>query len=88
MPNIGGVEPKDKQDTLVSGENIKTINGKSILGEGDINTNEAFFELLRGNKLSFYCVENVDVIINGESHSSVKYRKILFYMFFEVHRTH
>ena len=26
----------EKQDTLVSGENIKTINGGSILGEGDI----------------------------------------------------
>lgn len=27
----------EKQDTLVSGENIKTINGKSLLGKGDIN---------------------------------------------------
>ena len=26
-----------KQDTLVSGTNIKTINGESILGEGDIS---------------------------------------------------
>lgn len=26
----------DKQDILVSGENIKTINGKSLLGSGDI----------------------------------------------------
>lgn len=28
--------PKDKQDKLVSGQNIKTINGQSILGSGDI----------------------------------------------------
>lgn len=62
----GGVEPKDKQDTLISGENIKTINGKSILGEGDINTNEVFFDLLRGNKISFFCIEDVDVNIDGE----------------------
>ena len=27
---------KDKQDKLVSGQNIKTINGQSILGSGDI----------------------------------------------------
>lgn len=27
---------RDKQDTLISGENIKTINGQSVLGEGDI----------------------------------------------------
>ncbi len=26
----------DKQDTLVSGKNIKTINGESVLGQGDI----------------------------------------------------
>lgn len=26
----------EKQDTLISGENIKTINGQSILGNGDI----------------------------------------------------
>jgi hypothetical protein len=32
----GGLEPTDKQDTLISGSNIKTINGQSILGEGDI----------------------------------------------------
>lgn len=32
MPDITG-----KQDTLVSGTNIKTINGQSILGEGNIN---------------------------------------------------
>lgn len=25
-----------KQDTLVSGTNIKTINGQSVLGSGDI----------------------------------------------------
>lgn len=28
----------DKQETLVSGTNIKTINGESILGSGDIST--------------------------------------------------
>lgn len=33
------VEPKleNKQDTLVSGTNIKTINGESILGSGDMS---------------------------------------------------
>ena len=30
------VQLDDKQDVLVSGENIKTINGESILGSGDI----------------------------------------------------
>ena len=28
---------EDKQDILVSGKNIKTINGKVLLGEGDTN---------------------------------------------------
>ena len=31
-------EVSNKQDTLVSGTNIKTINGSSLLGEGNINT--------------------------------------------------
>lgn len=39
-----------KQDTLVSGDNIKTINGKSILGSGDItiesgNSDTCYLEL-------------------------------------------
>ena len=33
-----------------------------------------------------YKESDINDIINGNS--SVKYRKILFYMFFEVHRTH
>ena len=29
----------DKQDVLVNGENIKSVNGASILGSGDVDTN-------------------------------------------------
>lgn len=40
IPDISGLATKDeveaKQDELVSGTNIKTINGESILGEGNI----------------------------------------------------
>lgn len=32
------VKVQSKQDTLVSGTNIKTVNGVSLLGEGDIET--------------------------------------------------
>ena len=32
-----GAEVKSKQDVLVSGTNIKTINGTSILGSGNIS---------------------------------------------------
>lgn len=37
-PRVEGVETTlgNKQDTLVSGTNIKTINGNSILGEGNL----------------------------------------------------
>lgn len=37
-PSVATVN--EKQDTLVSGTNIKTINGDSILGPGNINTSE------------------------------------------------
>ena len=33
---LDGIDLSTKQDTLVSGTNIKTINGKSLLGSGDI----------------------------------------------------
>lgn len=33
---LDGIDMTKKQDTLVSGTNIKTINGESILGEGNI----------------------------------------------------
>ena len=33
---LDGIDISTKQDTLVSGENIKTINGTSLLGSGDI----------------------------------------------------
>jgi hypothetical protein len=36
-----GTEVKSKQDTLVSGTNIKTINNQSILGTGDITISGA-----------------------------------------------
>lgn len=50
----GPEELTGKQDTLVSGENIKTINGESILGEGNI--------VIQGGSGSVN-----DVKVNGES---------------------
>lgn len=38
IPNVN-----DKQDTLASGENIKTIDGQSVLGSGNIPINDALF---------------------------------------------
>lgn len=40
-----------KQDTLVSGTNIKTINNESILGEGNISINGTKVNLRVGDKL-------------------------------------
>lgn len=34
--SLGGVDLSSKQDTLVSGQNIKTINNQSILGPGNL----------------------------------------------------
>lgn len=33
----------EKQDTLVSGENIKTVDGMSLVGPGDINIQKTFY---------------------------------------------
>ncbi len=34
---------QQKQDVLVSGTNIKTVNGSSLLGDGNLNLNETYY---------------------------------------------
>ncbi len=51
-----------KQDTLVSGTNIKTINGTSLLGSGNIDTNEYKFCTEGGFWYSFKGVTSLDGI--------------------------
>lgn len=48
---ISGVV-ENKQDLLVNGENIKTINGKSLLGNGDIDTGVVTYvnEIIKGER--------------------------------------
>ena len=36
LTSWGAIAPSSKQDTLVSGTNIKTVNGSSLLGAGDL----------------------------------------------------
>ena len=63
-----------KQDTLISGQNIKTINGQSILGRGnivikaDVNINDIIFDTLDTNKLSYdkvYSNKFVNQLLNS-----------------------
>ena len=44
-------EFKKKQDTLVSGTNIKTINGQTLLGNGDIEINSGNVNPYKGKKV-------------------------------------
>ena len=41
-----------KQDTLVSGTNIKTVNGNSLVGSGDIHTNPYTLANINGSNLT------------------------------------
>lgn len=41
-----------KQDKLISGTNVKTINGESVLGSGDINTTPTLDEVLKKDNTS------------------------------------
>lgn len=54
MATLAGMEASNKQDRLVSGSNIKTINGESILGGGNI-TIEAGDGV---EQIIFYVTEN------------------------------
>jgi hypothetical protein len=49
----------DKQDTLVSGTNIKTINNTSILGSGNID--------IQGGGVEAFTAAEVQTIWNGVS---------------------
>ena len=40
--DVSGLDT-EKQDTLVSGENIKTLNSETLLGEGNINLNDTYY---------------------------------------------
>jgi hypothetical protein len=52
-----------KQDTLVSGTNIKTVNNTSLLGSGNIDTSEIF--------VVYYNRTNFDTIVNASSNKTV-----------------
>lgn len=63
-----------KQDTLISGQNIKTINGQSLLGRGnivikaDVNIADIIFDTLDPTKLSYekaYSNKFVNQLLNS-----------------------
>jgi hypothetical protein len=66
-----GVATADKQDTLVSGTNIKTVNGESVLGAGNIAIAASSPTLTINNKTAAYTVVAGDLgkIINCTSGS-------------------
>lgn len=70
-----------KQDTLVSGSNIKTINGKTILGRGNLNIIDDYIVDSELSTTSEYPVQNKvitnalgtkqEVLVNGENIKTV-----------------
>ena len=68
IPDISGLATKEemagKQDTLVSGTNIKTINGKSILGEGNIKITSGSKAWYFTGATSFLTTETTNAGIN------------------------
>lgn len=55
-----------KQDTLVSGQNIKTINGQSVIGEGNIEIHQSALPIASANTLGGVKV-GTGLSINPES---------------------
>lgn len=55
-----------KQDTLVSGQNIKTINGQSVIGEGNIEIQQSALPIASANTLGGVKV-GIGLSINPES---------------------
>lgn len=60
-----------KQDTLVSGTNIKTINGKSILGSGDIGIDFSLYKLVTELPTSNIDITKIYILLNSSSTETV-----------------
>lgn len=61
--NTGDQDLSGKQDALVSGTNIKTINGASVLGSGDITTSSILAVVEIGTNTTLDNTHNGKVII-------------------------
>lgn len=59
---LDGIDMTSKQDNLVSGTNIKTINGTSILGSGDITIETGLSESEVDNRIA----EAITTVLNTE----------------------
>ena len=56
---LDGIDLSTKQDTLVSGTNIKTINGNSLLGSGDITIESGSVDLS-----DYYTKQQTNSLVN------------------------
>lgn len=59
---LGNIDMSEKQDTLVSGTNIKTINGNSVLGKGNITISGG-----SGGGIGFSCWQDKTAVCVGDS---------------------
>ena len=62
----------DKQDILVSGKNIKTINGKDLIGEGDTNADIIINSVDELNTLDLPAGSRASVVTGGPVLSSIR----------------
>ena len=68
---LDGIDLSTKQDTLVSGTNIKTVNGISLLGEGNITISGEGGADLSG----YYTKAEIDEMIGGASNTITEINK-------------
>ena len=85
-------ELDDKQDTLVSATNIKTINGTSVLGSGDLvvgggGASGYHMNLLPGGTLYGGALHQANVISGGSNYANVTSANQIFYFPFIPNNT-
>lgn len=72
---IEDIDASDKQDTLVSGVNIKTINGASILGSGNLTISGGSGTVVEGKTLiliPFSFSKNYNLYLDDTTHNLLK----------------
>lgn len=75
VPRIRNLEEQmpNKQETLVSGENIKTVNGENVLGSGDIRIDLSLYKVVESLPETDIDPNKIYLVINTSGTDSNEY---------------
>lgn len=67
-----------KQDTLVSGTNIKTVNGASLLGSGDVTIDLSLYKVVEALPTSGIDTNKIYLVLSSSAGTNNKYAEYVY----------